>query len=484
MSWLYTLTRLAVAVILVAASGARAQSLESAVMPGPVIQGHADLEATCANCHVRFDRKAQARLCLDCHKPVRADVAAGSGYHGRMKERGQDCRSCHTDHKGRGAKTITLDEKKFEHAQTGFALRGKHKAKSCVSCHRAGVKFRETPADCLSCHRKEDKHKGGLGAKCGNCHGEETWKDARFDHAKTKFPLRLSHAAAKVKCDACHVDQKYADTPRECVACHRDDDMKNGHKGHFATRCDKCHDEGEWKTALFRHDRDTHYQLLDRHRVVKCESCHRVPLFREKTSTRCVSCHVKDDVHKSTLGDKCDKCHSARGWKGTSFDHDVDTRFVLRDKHKAAKCDSCHRDKGMREKLALSCSACHERDDREKGHKGNFGAKCETCHNVKAFKPAIFDHDRDTKFALGAKHRKTKCEDCHRGPLYGAKTESACNACHKKDDIHFASFGVDCERCHVGDDWRKVVKKAGDLGVPLSATSSSMPLTPSGRTAP
>ena len=476
MSWLYTLTKAVLAVFLMAASGAGAQSLESAVMPGPVIQGHANLESACGNCHVRFDRAAQAQLCLDCHKPVKADVAAGSGFHGRLKERGHDCRSCHTEHKGRGARIIALDEKKFDHAQTDFLLRGKHKtAKSCASCHRAGVKYRAAPTDCLSCHRKDDKHKGGLGAKCGTCHNEDTWKEARFDHAKTKFPLRLAHADAKIKCDACHVDNKFTGTARECVACHRKDDMKDGHKGRFGARCEKCHDEGEWKVSTFRHDRDTHFQLLDRHRIVKCDSCHRAPLFVEKTPTRCIACHRKDDAHKNTLGDKCEKCHNAKGWKGTSFVHDTDTQFVLRDKHKAAKCEACHKDKNLREKLPLKCAACHEREDRDKGHKGNFGDKCETCHNAKDFKPALFDHQRDTKFSLGAKHLKVKCEDCHRGPLYRTKTEISCHACHKKDDIHFGTYGVDCDRCHVGDDWRKVVDKEGGRNAPPPVAPGPMP---------
>ena len=42
-------------------TGAHAQSLEGALMPGPVIAGHAKLEADCGNCHVRFDRAAQHR---------------------------------------------------------------------------------------------------------------------------------------------------------------------------------------------------------------------------------------------------------------------------------------------------------------------------------------------------------------------------------------------------------------------------------------
>ena len=35
----------------------------------------------------------------------------------------------------------------------------------------------------------------------------------------------------------------------------------------------------------------------------------------------------------------------------------------------------------MREKLPQKCAACHEREDKEKGHKGNYGDKCETCHD-------------------------------------------------------------------------------------------------------
>ena len=451
-------------------------------MPGPVIQGHAKLEAACENCHVRFDRTAQNRLCLDCHKPVRADVEAGSGYHGRLKERAKECRTCHTEHKGRGARIAPLEEKAFDHGLTDFALHGRHKQKACNSCHRAGTKFRQAPTTCDSCHREKDKHKGGLGAKCGNCHGEDNWKEARFDHAKTKFPLKQSHAASTLKCEGCHVDQKYTDTPRQCVSCHRDDDMKKGHKGRFGNRCETCHDEGEWKTPSFRHDRDTRYPLLDRHRVVKCETCHLAPLYREKTSTRCVTCHRRDDIHKDGLGDKCDKCHSAKGWKTSRFDHTADTRFALRDKHASAKCDACHKDKGMVAKVSMVCYSCHEKDDRQKGHKGRYGEKCETCHNAKAFKPATFDHGRDTTFPLGGKHDKITCDTCHREALYRTKMGKECYTCHKKDDIHFETYGLDCQRCHVADNWRKVNKKEAALVVPSPVVVPVVP--PAVRPAP
>ena len=462
-------------------SAATAQNLESAVMPGPVIQGHAQLENACEKCHVRFDRAAQTKLCLDCHKPVAADVRAHTGYHGRLAQREERaCRTCHTEHKGREAKIVLLDEARFDHADTDFSLRGKHRGRACANCHRAKLKYSQAPADCVACHRKDDNekgHKGGLGQKCANCHNENSWKETRFDHDKTKFPLRLTHGEAKVKCADCHLENKFVGTPRECVACHRKDDNEKGHKGYFGIRCETCHNEGTWKQATFRHDRDTKFILLDRHRTSKCESCHRTPLYREKTPTRCFACHRGDDNekgHRGTLGDKCDKCHNAKGWKGTSFEHDRDTKFPLRDKHRTAKCNTCHKADGKLEKLPLKCAVCHEREDKEKGHKASYGDKCETCHNENGFKPSIFDHGRDTKFLLLGKHTRLACAACHRGPLYLNKTESRCYACHKKDDVHFASFDLQCEKCHGADNWRKVIKQDGAL----PAAAPALPGTP------
>jgi hypothetical protein len=136
-----------------------AVSLESVLMPGKVISGHARLEETCSNCHVRTDRSAQDQLCRDCHKEVKKDFADGTGYHGRLKEN-KPCRACHTEHKGRNARIVQLDEKSFDHSQTDFLLRGKHTDAACSKCHRPGAKFRAAESACVACHKKDDKHKG------------------------------------------------------------------------------------------------------------------------------------------------------------------------------------------------------------------------------------------------------------------------------------------------------------------------------------
>ena len=465
MSWLSTLTkRLAlpsVALCVVAlgllAPSAIAQSLESAIAPGDLARAHVKQESDCKNCHVRFERSAQPGLCLDCHKPVAADVRARTGYHGRLQER--ECRTCHTEHKGRDASIVKLDDKTFDHAQTDFALRGKHKETRCALCHRPKARHRDAPSACAGCHGKDDKHKETLGQKCENCHTESDWKQTRFDHAKTRFALLLRHA--KAKCADCHSDSQHlANTSRECIACHRKDDR---HKATLGPKCEQCHNEGSWKEARFDHGK-TRFPLLLRHAQLKCAECHADLQHLAGAPLKCVACHRKDDAHKLALGDKCETCHNEKTWKEAArFDHERDARFALRDAHRKAKCESCHKDGGAgREKdgerrfgakLPSNCNACHERDDRAKGHKGRYGEKCQTCHTEKSFKGATFDHGRDTRYALRDKHLQVKCDTCHTGLLYRDRLDTGCVSCHAPDDKHKGQLGKDCARCHSEATW-------------------------------
>lgn len=427
-------------------ANAQADSFEGMLMPGKVISGHTKLEGECTNCHVKFNKAGQSKLCLDCHKETAKDVQQKTGFHGRIKE--IDCRNCHTDHKGRNAIISSLDQKTFNHNETDFTLKGAHKGAkiTCKDCHKSGVKYRNAPHECIGCHKKDDKHKGALGIKCETCHNEKSWKDATFDHSKTLFPLLGKHE--QVKCQECHKDTKYKETPKACIACHRKDDE---HKGRFGEKCQTCHAERDWKTIHFNHDKNTKFPLNGKHHATKCESCHKTPLYKEKISTTCISCHRSDDVHKGSLGDKCEKCHNERAWTSSSFNHDKDTKFPLRDKHKSAKCQSCHTGSGFKEKLPLTCIGCHKKNDE---HKGKFGEKCNTCHSEKAWKPSIFMHDLDTKFALRGKHNKVKCASCHTGILYKEKLASSCYDCHKKDDKHKGQEGKNCEQCHTEKDWK------------------------------
>lgn len=450
-------------IALLPAPPALSQTVESLVMPGQLTESHGKFEMECKKCHTPFRKAEQNRLCLDCHKPVATDILNKAGYHGRSPAmQGKDCRACHTDHKGRAARIADFDHRRFDHAQADFALANAHTKLECDACHRAGARFREAPSACIACHRKDDKHKGELGEKCHECHNDSTWKDARFDHAKTRFALTGKHHEAK--CEACHANNRFKDTPRACIACHRKEDA---HKGRYGDKCESCHSAADWKSQ-FNHARQTRYPLLGKHATAKCDTCHRAPLYSEKLPTKCVACHKTDDVHKGRLGDKCETCHREQGWKSTTFDHDRDTRFPLANKHKAEKCQSCHRGPPA-EKLATTCVSCHRSDD---VHKGRFGKECERCHGDAGWKPALFDHARSTRYVLRDAHAKLKCDACHSGTLYvkdGAKALATdCHSCHRGDDVHKGQLGANCAACHTEKLW---------TGVKYDHNRSKFPLT-------
>ena len=440
---------LAVALLLGVGAGAAAQSIESILAPGKLIQAHAKVEDDCKQCHVKFDRAAQSRLCQDCHKEVGADVRAKTGFHGRLKP--QPCNSCHTDHKGRDAQIVNLDRQRFDHAQTDFLLRGKHTSVACEKCHVSGKKFSEASMQCSVCHRKDDTHKGALGTQCADCHTEGSWKEAKFDHSKTKFPLEGRHA--DVKCASCHRDHNYKETARACVACHRKDDDAKGHNGQFGDKCETCHGVVHWKPATFRHDVDTKYPLRGKHVGVACSKCHSGPLYRAKPAQDCASCHGKDDKHQGTLGKDCVSCHSERSWKEPAkFDHDRSS-FPLVGKHASVECKGCHKSALFKE-APRECLGCHKKDDK---HQGNLGEACAQCHGAVDWKntQGRFSHER-TRFALRGAHAvaTVKCTACHADLTRFRGTAMECVTCHKKDDKHEAQLGTQCAQCHGDANWK------------------------------
>lgn len=437
------LRRFLAAWLVLAAGAAQGQALESVFAPGPLIAGHAKLEAECRSCHVPFKRAAQNGLCLDCHKDVASDVRGKRGMHGQLPP--QDCRACHTDHRGRDARIAQVNERSFDHAQTDFALLGAHAAPGlqCRSCHVSGRKFRDAPGRCVDCHAKQDVHKGRLGPKCADCHTEESWKQARFDHDRTRFPLRGRHAP--LKCASCHKNDRFQQTPTACVACHRADDT---HKGRYGDKCESCHVDRDWKALVFDHDRDTRYPLRGKHRALRCDSCHTGHLYRDKLQGDCAACHRKDDKHKGTLGAACGDCHGENSWKVARFDH-AKTRFPLRGKHAGLDCKSCHKSQVFKEALS-ACIACHRKDDR---HKGALGDACGKCHSERNWKDSSFDHAK-TAFPLLGRHASAKCESCHRDPNY-KRTPKDCLGCHAKEDVHDGQLGPRCESCHDATHWKR-----------------------------
>jgi hypothetical protein len=424
---------------------ARGANLEKLLMPGELSAPHAKFEDNCSACHDRSDRSRQTTLCLDCHKDVAADVASKSGMHGRLPNIASgECRACHSEHLGRKADIVKLLPAAFDHRSTDFHLDGAHAAVPCGSCHATGRPFRQASASCGTCHKAVDVHRGGLGANCGSCHATTSWTGARFDHDKTKFPLRAAHR--ETACAACHIAGRYKDTPLNCSACHSPDDVHRGARGE---NCGECHTESAWKTTKFDHAKETNFPLLGKHAAVDCAGCHRSGRFEDKLPRDCAGCHRAADAHASRFGEDCASCHDSDSWRA-EFDHAHKTRFALLGRHAKLDCHTCHTGRVGTQKLPLDCAGCHRGDD---VHGGAMKAGCETCHGNDSWREDIrFDHDL-SKYPLLGMHVVVGCGQCHASSAF-AGTAHDCVACHRSSDVHKGSLGRDCGTCHSPNGWR------------------------------
>lgn len=443
--------------LLLAASPLLAQSvMERLVTPGPLSSVHARLEGRCAACHTSFAKGAQNSRCTACHKGIGADVAQGSHFHGKHPPaRNNSCKSCHSEHKGRGFGLIQFDRKTFNHALSEYPLTGAHQRVTCTACHGAGHQYRGLARDCASCHARKDPHRGQLGRSCQGCHTTAAWKNILpFDHARTGFALSGTHRTTR--CMSCHVGQRWKGLATTCIACHAKDDA---HKGARGTNCASCHTTTTWAAATFDHA-STGYPLVGGHAATACAGCHGPGNANKHPSRTCNACHAKDDTHKGANGTDCANCHNPRSWKQIAFDHDSVTSFPLKGAHRTAVCAACHKQPPKIAKPPVTCYACHAADD---AHKGGNGRECQQCHTEKAWKPVNFNHATMTRFPLLGKHAQVRCEGCHIRPSDEVKLISQCGSCHAKDDPHKGKLGGDCQRCHSNDGWKVGTRFDHDL---------------------
>ncbi len=434
--------------IAVTTDRAMATEIEKFLMPGKIISGHAKYEAECTLCHVRLRDTSQKKLCLDCHDLVADDMAKKRGFHGKHRNAtSQDCKTCHSDHRGRDARIVLLDRDNFDHRFTDYRLIGRHTQTECVACHSADSKYREAEKVCSNCHSDDDAHAGKLGKDCARCHTPQEWGKSRFDHNKTDFKLEFAHRQAS--CNACHLEDSYKKTPKQCVGCHA---IRDVHTNRFGEKCQQCHQTEKWSRTTFDHNRDTDYPLRGAHRGQSCNSCHAPDYAASKprTSTRkCYSCHREDDIHKESNGKKCSDCHAVKGWHLTAFDHDTKTRFPLRGGHAALVCEACHASGIENRKLQTDCHSCHGQDD---VHESALGENCAGCHNDGAWQKGVrFDHEL-SKFPLLGQHAVLGCESCHASSVF-TEARSECIVCHRGNDVHKRSLGENCAQCHNPNAW-------------------------------
>ncbi len=492
--------------------------LNKLLAPGPLIEGHADLEGSdCLKCHDAGKGVPDSK-CLACHKEIRPSVENKQGFHGLNSK---TCRECHADHKGREFNTVAVDQKTFDHEKlTGYTLEGKHSKLKCEECHKETrkekpirqneIRFFGRQSSCVACHRKDDVHffKDKWAKKdCASCHSPASWKEKNhFDHLKeTKYPLKGKHL--KLKCAECHIVkgtktksiyQWPSFKTKECLECH-----ESPHKGRLAERfqggrCDKCHNETEWKLPKFDHA-VTKYPLHGKHAQLKCEGCHKqdakVIAQPDRKNwkwlglkSQCLSCHK--DYHRFGAHEmkrfaplnSCTPCHTDVKWDDIKhFDHNMNTRFMVDGKHDELKCEECHLTKDAKAKPVVwlkvgnynwpslekkTCENCHKNPHVGKFSEKILAKKCTSCHITRAWvimkNGKDFDHSK-TRFALTGAHRKASCAECHsrdKKEIYKFKNfeQKFCIDCH--DSVHTKMFSAkfnaaSCAECHGTDSFAK-----------------------------
>lgn len=435
-----------------------------------------------------------------CHRPADGPAAGLDGL--RLKGTPTACASCHTDphggafaardgNKGCAAchSSTSWKAADFDHTTTRFPLVGKHRGTPCRTCHGsdqggAATTYRGLDRRCASCH--EDRHAGqfaGAGARdCGDCHGMESFKIARFDHAGlTPFPLKGAHGTAA--CVACHPavtlpwggeTALYRPVVGACGACHADP-----HRGRTeGVACADCHQPTSWRdvapNVTFDHGR-TGFRLQGAHGNTPCRRCHGGDTPRVQNGA-CAACHR--DPHRGAEGEACERCHTPAGWAvNDAVRAHERTRFPLSGAHRVADCASCHAavEPPSYAGTPRDCVACHEQDARRGGihpdHvKAGFPDRCDECHGTYAWGLARVTH---SWWPLRGGHTGVECFRCHAGEVY-AGTSDRCEDCHGADYDRTSSpahaalgFPRACRECHAESAWNPARTDWHDRRFPL-----------------
>lgn len=450
--------------------------LNKLLAPGPLIEGHKNLEKVdCLSCHDAGQGVPNGQ-CLACHKDIKQSIELKNTFHGLSSVK-QNCIDCHTDHKGRAFDTTIIDQKTFKHDLTGKQLLGKHKEIKCVDCHKetrakmltrkTDIRFIGVTSTCKSCHQKNDVHlyTGEYANKdCNSCHNEIKWKDVqKFDHFKiSQYKLEGKHA--EMSCAKCHTpngdkigpgiykwDKLKTDM---CLSCHKPYHKDNLSEKYSDGQCIKCHDQTTWKIPKFNHTL-TGLPLNGKHATATCIKCHvqnpplpetsykllagvsKVrPMKWSGLQAACITCHK--DIHQSggynstRFGkmDKCQTCHNERGFKeAVNFNHSLDTRFKIDGKHKELTCIKCHINTDVKninsvriyrfEKLEKdNCIICHKSPHLKTFSEKMREKRCASCHVTTSWKETRkseqFNHSIDTLFPLEGKHLRIQCSACHK----------------------------------------------------------------------
>ncbi len=454
----------------------------------PILGSHRDV--SCTKCHPKavFNMPAaDPDNCGNsgCHQSVHDGHLFGS----------RECEWCHSPTFKSFKQQYAKDMPFFDHSErTRFNL-GAHSKLKCYDCHTKAIGNAKPVGTCEKCHAKDNRHGerfnafGGNPPQCNVCHPTTVWKPTAFNHgARTSFKLSAKHAAAA--CRACHRGKSPADFELltnlakgktiDCMGCH---EHKNAHDRKFNNgQCfggGNCHvDAGDPRTNTANmekvyHGPNSKFPLVKGHKDVPCAECHtgrkKNKTTFEKIPPSCsanAKCH-EDSLHKGTLSEKCEACHTPGIWDALRFDHDEPfpkphkgelDAYPLKGAHKDNKCEACHPTRDyVAAETTCSAEGCHADDD---AHKGRLGTECEKCHVETG--DNIFNHNTMSKFRIDGGHLQVRCADCHPSVTFKPRPVD-CFGCHPEPAVHKGQYGTACEQCHSTRTWEDI-KPLHDVG--------------------
>jgi nitrate/TMAO reductase-like tetraheme cytochrome c subunit len=263
----------------------------------PLLGAH--IQVDCLGCH-SSGYSGTPTMCEDCHIQ---DYQASSDPDHEVFGFPRNCEICHNENQWGGTS--------FDHlAESGFALNGAHATILCNSCH-VNNQISGLPRDCIGCHEgdynsvDDPNHvQAQFSFDCLECHSEQSWTPATFDHNQTQFPLTGAHVA--ISCIDCHKNNQYTGLPGDCYACHDNDYNATSDPNHqsagFPVQCEDCHNTNNWEETTWEHDAQYFPIYTGKHREAwdNCVDCH--VNSGDYGVFECILCHEHSD--QADLADK------------------------------------------------------------------------------------------------------------------------------------------------------------------------------------
>lgn len=307
-----------------------------------------------------------------------------------------------------------------------------------------------------------------LALPCETCHVATSFKDIRFDHDTTDYPLQGRHQG--VACLSCHNVENFGEVTESCVSCHQD-----VHQAKMGNDCVRCHSSDAW--LIFDAEEihaQTRFPLIGRHVLVDCQRCH--PGMPEGdfalNTISCERCHQQQFLNAQSpnhvangFSTDCESCHQMFGWRPAFLpDHDALFFPIYSGTHNNTwdDCTSCHPEAGNQR--VFSCITCHEHEQSRMHaeHNGITGyvfnsANCLQCHPT-GKKGEFRDHDAQFFPIFSGTHnnRWDNCVACHTDP--GNRNIFSCITCHEHEQVRmdpehngitgYVFDSANCLQCH------------------------------------